>query len=114
MPKNNDVPVKKEKLGGCGEGTALFYGADIPDADGAFTMAAKISLEKGASVGYHTHKDNEEVYTIISGSGTYTDDGKDIDAKPGDVFLCRKGHSHGLKNTGSEPLVFGAAIATRE
>ena len=28
-------------------------------------------------------------------------------------MLCRKGHSHGLENTGAATLVMGAAIAKR-
>jgi len=113
MPKNSDSPIKCEKLGGCGEGTGWRYAVQLPDMDGAFTMSARLELEPGASVGYHTHETNEEVYTIISGSGIYNDDGTETEAKSGDVFLCRKGHSHSLKNTGTELLIFGAAIATR-
>lgn len=112
MLKNSDVPERKEKLGG-GEGKADKYSVQIPDSDGAFTMATRIELEKGSSIGYHIHSDNEEVYTIISGTGIYNEDGKEVKTSAGDVFLCRRGHSHSLKNTGEGKLVIGAAIAKR-
>lgn len=109
--KNVSNPTRKEKLGGTGEGSANTYPVNIPDQIGAFIMATRIELDSGASVGYHKHVDNEEVYFIMSGSGLYTEEGADFDAKPGDLFLCRRGNSHGIKNSGKDKLVFGAAIA---
>lgn len=75
-----------------------------------FTMVASMSLEPGASVGYHVHEDDEEVYNIVSGRGLYSDNGTEIEVGPGDVTLAPKGTGHGLKNTGDEPLVFFAVI----
>lgn len=105
--------ILREKLGGCGVGRGLCFPAPIEDSEGAFTMVSRIELEPGASIGYHTHCDNEEVYTIMSGTGLYTEDGEEAEARAGDVFLCKKGSSHGLVNTGSEALVISAAIARR-
>ncbi len=113
MLKNKDEGIKSEKLGGSGKGKAMRYPVDIPDGDGAFTMTARIELEPGASIGYHTHSENEEVYFIMSGEGTYCEDGEKITVKPGDIMLCRKGHSHGIENSGAAVLVMGAAIARR-
>lgn len=113
MLKNKDEGVKREKLGGSGKGAAMWFPVEIPDNDGAFVMNARIELEPGASVGYHTHSDNEEVYFIMSGEGTYCEDGESHKVKAGDVMLCREGHSHGIENTGTATLVMGAAIAKR-
>ena len=38
-------------------------------------------------------------------------DGKDKPVKAGDVTIVRKGESHGIANTGKEPLVMVDVIA---
>ena len=43
--------------------------------------------------------------------GVYNEDGTDVPAGPGDVFIAFQGHNHGLKNTGPGPLVMIAVIA---
>jgi mannose-6-phosphate isomerase-like protein (cupin superfamily) len=74
-------------------------------------MVSHMTLQPGCSMGYHKHPDNEELYVILSGSGTYLDDGETaVQVGPGDTTLTLKGQSHGIENTGTEPLVFLAAI----
>ena len=51
-----------------------------------------------------------ETYYILSGKGMYDDNGKAIPAEPGDVFYCKDGDGHGMKNTGTEDLIFIALI----
>lgn len=111
--KITDKGILREKLGGCGVGYGLCFPATIEDSEGAFTMVSRIEIKPGASIGYHTHGDNEEVYTIMSGTGLYTEDGEATEVRAGDVLLCKKGSSHGLVNTGNEALVISAAIARR-
>lgn len=111
--KNADAPQRKEKLGGTGEGRGNAFYIPIPDSGGAFTMSARIELEPGSSIGCHKHADDEEVYFIMSGKGLYSEDGASLAVSAGDVLLCRQGRSHGLKNTGAEVLVIGAAIARK-
>lgn len=66
-----------------------------------------MTLQPGDSIGFHQHKNNEDAYIIVSGVGTFTDsDGQSHQVKAGDVTIARKGQSHGLANTGKEPLVF--------
>ena len=67
-------------------------------------------LKPGASIGVHTHENDFEVYYILQGQGTYTDNGKTCLVGPGDVTICHDGDSHGLENTGTEDLVFIALI----
>lgn len=113
MLKNSDKGIKREKLGGNGKGTATAFPVEIPDQDGAFTMATRLELDAGATISYHTHAENEEVYFIAEGKGVYCEDNECFDAHPGDIFLCRKGHSHGIENTGAGKLVVVATIAKR-
>ena len=35
----------------------------------------------------------------------------ELPALPGDIFVTRKGMSHGLRNNGGEPLIFFAVVA---
>lgn len=111
--KNQDKGINREKLGGSGKGHALGYPINIPDQNGAFIMTTRLDLEPGTSVSYHTHVDNEEVYFVMKGNGTYTEENETIPVKAGDIMLCRMGHSHGIENTGTETMILGAAIAKR-
>lgn len=111
--KNSDKGVVREKLGGSGKGKALGFPVEIPAGDGAFIMTTRLELEPGASIGYHPHTSDEEVYFIMSGEGLYCEEGESLAVKAGDIMLCRKGRSHGIENTGSGTLVIGAAIAKR-
>ncbi|MDR3264914.1 MAG: cupin domain-containing protein [Synergistaceae bacterium] len=80
----------------------------------AFQVLARQTLMPGSSVGYHQHPENEELYVILSGKGTFHDEGNiSKPVGPGDMTLTLKGQSHGLANTGTEPLVFLAAIAQK-
>ncbi len=63
-------------------------------------------LQPGDSIGEHLHKNDEEMYIIIDGSGVMKVDGRDEDVGPGDVCITRKGHSHSLLNTGKSPMHF--------
>ena len=65
----------------------------------ACKMYAKIHLDPGCEVGYHYHHGETESYFILTGHGTYDD-----------LFLCKDGDAHGIKNTGDEELTFMALI----
>lgn len=99
------------KLGGEGEGTA--YKLNWMPAESLppnVNMLATVTLDPGASVSFHPHKGEAEVYHIVSGTGTYDDNGVPTEVGPGDVTLCPSGEKHGLRNTGALPLVFDALI----
>ncbi|MDR1298137.1 MAG: cupin domain-containing protein [Deltaproteobacteria bacterium] len=77
-----------------------------------FSMAAEITLPVGASVGYHDHPADEEIYLILSGTGSYVEnDRSEHPVGKGDLTLCPTGEGHALINNGKEPLVFLAFIA---
>ena len=95
-----------------GEGRALICSALLDDEKkGAFTLAARIALDPGASVGLHRHERDEEVYAILSGEGILSYGKGECPVGPGDLFVTRKGMSHGLRNIGKEPLIFFAIVA---
>lgn len=73
-------------------------------------MFTKVTIPAGCELGYHEHHGETETYYILSGEGTYSDNGKEIPAEAGDVFFCADGNGHGLVNTGKYDLSFVALI----
>ena len=62
-------------------------------------------LAPGVSVGRHAHaSDEEEFYLILAGEGTMWRDGETFAVRAGDLIRNRPGGSHGLVNSGTEPL----------
>ena len=111
--QDRELKVKKEAMGGTGQVEMLLSICESTQPEQTcFQMAGQVTLEPGSSIGIHTHKQNEEIYVIISGQGLYTDNnGESYPVAPGDLTLTRKGESHGLSNTGQQPLIFTAIIA---
>lgn len=71
---------------------------------------ALAQLKPGEEVAFHVHEGECEYYYILSGKGTYSDNGKEIEAIPGLVTFTPSGSGHGIKNTGAEMLEFIALI----
>lgn len=74
-------------------------------------MCARLTLAPGSSIGTHTHNGEDEVYIVLSGKGIIEENGKWVPIAAGDAILTGKGHSHGVENNGTEPLVIAAVIA---
>ena len=104
---------RKEVAGGHGSLYADYaFTRDKATKDQAIKEVSWLRLNPGDSVGYHQHVTNEDVYVIVSGEGVFKDkDGKDKPVKAGDIMIVRKGESHGIANSGKEPLVFVDVIA---
>lgn len=64
----------------------------------------KRAFKPGSGVGHHVQRE-DEIYYVLSGTGTMVLDGKTVDIKPGTAVLTRPGSSHSLKQTGTEDLV---------
>ncbi len=77
---------------------------------GKVRMYAKVVLEIGAQVAYHTHTGESESFYILKGTAEYNDDGEIITLHAGDYTNTTSGHSHGIKNVGYDPLEFMALI----
>lgn len=71
-----------------------------------------MTLKKGAFIGLHPHKNNEDAYLIISGRGIFVD-GNDNAwiVGPGDMTIARPGQKHALANISDSDLVFLDIIA---
>jgi quercetin dioxygenase-like cupin family protein len=62
----------------------------------------------GQRLGYHRHPTGDQIFTVISGEGTfYLDDGGEetLSVKAGSTFLAPANVWHDLHNTGTESLV---------
>lgn len=61
-------------------------------------------IPPGASIGYHGHREDEEVYIILEGTGLMTVNGQTRQVKAGDVILNKPWWKHGLENNSDQPL----------
>ena len=84
-----------------GQGEALVRTA-VQDGMGRILT---LTLPVGSSIGLHTHQGNCEIIHVLSGSGVCHDDGTDVAISAGMTHYCPEGHTHGIDNTGREPLV---------
>jgi mannose-6-phosphate isomerase-like protein (cupin superfamily) len=109
--RNEMKTEKKEKMRG-GEGTTSFTYLVDCEQEKNIRMLAELTLPPGASIGPHVHDSETEFYVILSGSGVVSDNGTDVPVQAGDAMITGNGAGHSIKNTGSVPLVFHAAIVT--
>lgn len=71
-------------------------------------------LEPGNSVGMHQHDNDEDVYLIVSGEATFTDDdGTEYVLHTGDMTICRDGKSHAIANNGIESLEYFVVLGAK-
>lgn len=78
--------------------------------NGKGRLFAKNTLKPGHSIGYHKHEGDAETYYILSGEGTYNDNGTIVTVKAGDLTYTADGESHSIENTGTTDLEFIALI----
>ena len=64
------------------------------------------SFPAGAETGFlHTHKEHEELYIFVKGSGEFQVDGEVFAVGEGSVVRVAPAGRRSVRNTGSEPLV---------
>lgn len=80
----------------------------VKGASGATSCEVSFgSLPSGASVPFfHSHKENEENYIILSGAGRFQVDGEVFDIAEGSVIRVATNCDRNLKCTSSSPLVY--------
>lgn len=100
----HDADVAKQEPGthnGGGQTVGYSFFGKVPNLKLVFRKRA---LKPGSGIGLHEQQE-DEIYYVLSGTGTMTLDGKTVDITPGTAVLTRTGSSHSLKQTGSEDLV---------
>lgn len=81
----------------------VFGGSALGATGGEFSFQV---FQPGQESGfYHTHKNHEELYFFLSGSGEYQVDGENIPVKEGCVVRVSPEGKRTVRNTGTEPLV---------
>ena len=88
-------------------GEGITYGRMYFDGVNRILLAR---LEKGASIGLHTHDTSCEVIHILKGRAKIIMDGVEEIALPGQVHYCPKGHAHTTISDGDEDLLMLAVV----
>ena len=81
--------------------------AQLPEKVRIFNL---LTLIPGASIGYHVHEGETELFYFIEGNGRVQDDDAFCDVSAGDSMATFSGHGHGVENTGDTNLVILACI----
>ncbi|MBI5510622.1 MAG: cupin domain-containing protein [Deltaproteobacteria bacterium] len=103
-------PERRDNIrGGNGAGFAKTYLAN-GDMHGV-AFVTEMTLEPGTDIGLHRHHRDEELYVVPQGHGTGLLDGERFAAGPGDAWLCKAGHEHGVVASAAEPLRFLAVLS---
>jgi len=100
----HDAEVAKNEPGthnGGGQTVGYSFFRNVPNLGLVFRKRA---LKPGSGIGLHEQKE-DEIYYVLSGTGTMTLDGKTVHVAAGTAILTRPGSSHSLRQTGSEDLV---------
>ena len=102
--------AKKEQVNG-GAGHVLMEALLNEEERGEHCrIFSQVTIEPGCELGYHEHHGETETYYVLSGSATYMDNDKEYEIKTVDVTFCKDGDGHGIKNHGTEPIVFVALV----
>ncbi len=80
------------------------------DLQGKVRLTAELTLPVGASIGFHHHDQEEEIFYVVSGQGRFNDDGDWQMIHPGDAMVTGGGKGHSVANDGDQPLVLLAVI----
>ena len=81
--------------------------AGLPEKMRMFNL---LTLVPGASIGYHVHENETEMFYFLEGNGRVQDDDQFFDVTAGDSMATFSGHGHSVENTGDTNLVILAAI----
>jgi mannose-6-phosphate isomerase-like protein (cupin superfamily) len=74
-------------------------------------LCARLIVPPGASIGPHSHDQEEEVYIVLRGRARISEADTAFEVGPGDSVLTGNGASHAVENIGTEPLEMLAFIA---
>ena len=87
----------------------LVWPRNAPDA---WVTITRVTMEPGSISNPHAHPRSEQIWIVESGSGKLLlGDKTQTEMKAGDIIRTPPGDTHGIKNTGNEPLVY-LAITT--
>ena len=111
IKKQEDLRVVEiENLRG-GKGVLkLVHILEQADAYDKGRLFGRMIVPVGASVGYHQHEGNFELYYILKGEARVNDNGQESTMGAGDMMLCKDGDYHSIENIGDTDLEFIAMV----
>jgi mannose-6-phosphate isomerase-like protein (cupin superfamily) len=101
--------VRNRMRGGTGD-VEIVHVFKKEELKGKARLFARFILKNKCSIGFHTHDNEEEIYYIISGTGTVEDNGTTYEITAGDAILTGNGEGHSISNHQDEPLEVLAVI----
>ena len=101
------IEVREEMRGGKLHAEITKLSKELPENVRLF---ATIRLIPGASIGYHVHENETEMFYFAEGTGIVKDDETEKAVSAGDSMLTLPGHGHAVENNGDKDLVLVAVI----
>jgi mannose-6-phosphate isomerase-like protein (cupin superfamily) len=90
----------------------LVWHRNAPDASVTIT---RVTMQPGAVSTRHKHARSEQIWLVERGAGTLLLEGEaQVELRAGDVVRTPAGETHGVINTGKEPLIYLAITAPPE
>ena len=98
QPIRKGADIAAQEFAACHGGEGAVMCRSLLEGYGGerFAFMHADELLPGVTIGEHTHAADEEIYYLVSGSGTLTYDGVQYPMQAGDVSVCLPGHSHGF------------------
>ena len=109
--KANECKADARKNMKGGDGTVYvteFVSAN--ELNGKGRLFGNIHLDPGASIGYHVHEGESELFYVIRGEALYNDNGTEYPLCVGDTAVVTAGNGHCIANRGTEPVDLIALI----
>lgn len=83
---------------------------EATESCGVGRLFAVSIIPPGASIGYHQHQGDFEIYYMLKGQAHVVDNGVEGILEPGDCMVCYDGDSHSIENRGEEAVEYIALI----
>ena len=88
-----------------GNGTVhMTHMIDAEESCDTGRVFAIATLPPGASIGEHVHEGEYEIYQMLKGTASVTDDGVPQTLNEGDCMVCHNGHRHSIENKTNEDI----------
>lgn len=102
--------IQEQELKEFKGGTGIARGRMYLDELGKIMRA---ELNKGDSIGMHTHSADSEIVYVIQGSATCVMNEQTEIVHAGECHYCPKGSTHTIANMEDEPLIMFCVIANQ-
>lgn len=104
-----EIEDQENARGGNGKLSRMMY-KKASEYGGQIMAMAVMDLEPGTDIGYHIHENDMEMYLMLDGMATVSDNGTISNIVSGDLFITEKGEGHSLRNSTDKNLTFLALV----